>query len=366
VKTSLLIGAGGGGDALAALLVHHALDGPEDGQAFVASFSWDRFILDPRPGPRVPGDFHGLRQMTGQNWEVTPDSKLVEGRSSLALLARYTEARFVLLDPTNGVRGLRDQLTGLAQAVDADRVTLVDVGGDIIAQGDEPELLSPLADSMTLAALDGLPVTSRVVIAGAGLDGELAEDDVWQRCTHLASTRDELRERDITPYLGALAQHPSEATTLLAASALGIRGRAEIRDRAALVTVDDRSPVLHILDPEVVTKTNTIARQITDTSSLDEVERVTTSIRGTTELAHERHKARTTDRTTPVPGRDELARRYGAYRERSMNRGSTLLTFRRIGEVIGLHDYQPDLVRSIAGPDAHPQLAVCLLQPDSE
>ena len=116
--------------------------------------------------------------MTGRNWEVTPDSELAEGRSSLALLARHTRARFVLLDPTNGVRGLRDQLAELAQAVSADSVTLVDVGGDIIAQGDEPELLSPLADSMTLAALDGLPVTSRVVIAGAGLDCELAEDDV--------------------------------------------------------------------------------------------------------------------------------------------------------------------------------------------
>jgi hypothetical protein len=88
---------------------------------------------------------------------------------------------------------------------------------------------------------------------------------------------------------------------------------------------------------------------------------VTTSIRGTTELVHERHKASTTERMNPTPERDELTRRYAAYRERSKNRGSTLLTFRRIGEVIGLHDYQPDLVRSIAGPDAHPQLALCLL-----
>ncbi len=152
-----------------------------------------------------------------------------------------------------------------------------------------------------------------------------------------------------------------EARSATSASALSIRGKAEIRDRAALVTVDDRSPVLHSLDPEAATKVNTIARQITDTSSLDEVERVTTSIRGTTELVHERHKASTTDRTKPTPGRDELASRYADYRERSRSRGPTLLTFRRIGEVIGLHDYQPELVRSITGPDAHPLLGVCLL-----
>ena len=51
----------------------------------------------------------------------------------------------MLLDPTNGVRGLRDQLAELAQAVSADSVTLVDVGGDIIAQGDEPELIRDAA-----------------------------------------------------------------------------------------------------------------------------------------------------------------------------------------------------------------------------
>ena len=155
MKTSLLVGAGGGGDALAALLVHHALAGPDDSQPIVASFSWDRYILDPQPGPRVPSDFRGLRRMTDRNWEVTADAQLGEGKSSLALLARTTKARFVLLDPANGAKGLRAQLAELAEAVSADSVTLVDVGGDIIAQGNEPELLSPLADSMTLAALDG-------------------------------------------------------------------------------------------------------------------------------------------------------------------------------------------------------------------
>jgi hypothetical protein len=361
VKSSLLIGAGGGGDALAALLVHHAIGVPEDSQPIVASFSWDRYILDPRPGPRASGDFQGLRRMTNRNWEVTAETTLPVGKSSLALLARYTGARFVLLDPTSGVRGLRDQLAELAEALSADSVTLIDVGGDIIATGHEPELLSPLADSMTLAALDGLTVPGRVIIAGAGLDGELAEDDVWQRCTHLASQQAELQPPDIAPYLGALAHHPSEATTLLAASALGVRGRAEIRDRASLVAVDDRSPVLHILDAKAVTKVNGIAQQLAETSSLDEVERVTTSIRGTTELVHERRKASATDWLQPAPGRAELAERYAAYREHSKNRGATLLTFRRLGEVIGLREYQPDLVRSIAGTDAHPQLALCLI-----
>src|SRR5450759_5758423 len=50
---------------------------------------------------------------------------------------------------STGVCGLRAQIAELADAIKARTVTLVDVGGDIIARGDEPELLSPLADSMT-------------------------------------------------------------------------------------------------------------------------------------------------------------------------------------------------------------------------
>lgn len=349
------------GDALAALLVHHALSGPDDAQPIVASFSWDRYILDPQPGPRVPSDFRGLRQMTNRNWEITPDAQLLEGRSSLALLARSTNARFVLLDPANGTEGLHAQLAELAQAVEADSVTVVDVGGDIIAHGDEPGLLSPLADSMTLAALVDLAVPGRVVIAGAGLDGELAEADVWERCIHLGSQQFRLRESDVDPYLTALSQHPSEATTLLAASALGIQCKAEIRDRAALVTVDNHSPVMHIIDVSGAMKINDIARQLVGTNSLDEAEHVVSSIRGKTELAHERRKASTTDRSKPAPGQAELAERCANYRERSIKRGATLLTFRRLSEVIGLYEYDPSLIRSITGADAHPRLALCLV-----
>ena len=62
-----------------------------------------------------------------------------------------------------------------------------------------------------------------------------------------------------------------------------------------------------------------------------------------------------------LPSFKMLGASYAAYRERSMNRGATLLTFRRLGEVIGLHDYQPDLIRRITGADAHPRLSLCLL-----
>ena len=358
---ALLVAAGGGGDALAALFVHRALS-PEGERPVVASYSWDRFILDPQPGPRCPADFHGLSQITPGNWEVTQDSYLVSGgRSTLTMLARYTGARFVLLDPRNGVSGLRAQLAELASALSAVNVTLVDVGGDVIAHGSEPELLSPLADSMALAALGSSDLDSQAVIAGPGLDGELAPATVRQRCASLGDQLSELCPAHVEPYLAALAHHPSEATTLLAAATLGVRGQAEIRDLGSPVRVDELSATIHIVKPSALLGVNEIARQMTMTRSLDEAERVAIAVGHRSELTHERQKAHDSKRGQELPDRAELTRRYATYRQDALSRGVSLLTFRHLAEVIGLLDYDPSFIRSLVGADAHRQLAICQL-----
>lgn len=328
----------------------------------VASYSWDRFLLDPQPGPRSPADFSGLRQVSERNWEVTADSTLRSGgRSTLPMLARHTEARVVLLDPSAGAAGLRAQLAELARAVNAASITLVDVGGDIAAHGDEPELMSPLADSMTLAALDGMDLPAQVAIAGPGLDGELSADSVRERCAGLDGRITELRAVHVRPYLAVLDRHPSEATTLLAAAALGVRGLAEIRDQAALVEVDDQSATIYVVQSSELLSANKIARELTAVRSLAEAEQVTVAISGRSELTHERRKA-LAGASRPEPAeRAELASRYASYRLKASNRGVSLLTFRRLTEVIGLHEYEPTLIRAIVGANAHPQLAICQL-----
>lgn len=357
----LLVAAGGGGDALAALLIDHALHGSDHQSLVVASFSWDRFLFDPQPGPRSPQDFTRLRRLSAHNWEVTDDSALAVGRSTLPLLARHTHARFVLLDARDGVAGLREQLTELAHVLDAKTITLIDVGGDIVACGDEDTLLSPLADSMTLAALDGLNVAAQVVVAGAGLDGELPTTTARQRCNRLACHVVRLRQEDVQPYLSALTKHPSEATTLLAAAALGVRGRAEIRDRGSLVPLDDQSASFHVIDPQALLGVNEIAQKLTATASMAEAEQVTLALRGTTELEHERHKAFNAPTRPEQPTWDALAERYANYRQAALSRGVSVLTFRRLAEVIGLPDYSPETIRRIVGSDAHPRLPICQL-----
>jgi hypothetical protein len=362
MSNALLVAAGGGGDALAALFVHQALSSSSE-MPVIASYSWDRFLLDPQPGPRCPADFHGLSQITARNWEVTPASYLVSGgQSTLTMLARHTSARFVLLDPREGAAGLRAQLAELVSELAAIHVTLVDVGGDVVAQGREPELLSPLADSMTLAALGSSDLPAQVAIAGPGLDGELAPATVRQRCADLGDHLHELLPAHVEPYLGALARHPSEASNLLAAAAFGVRGQAEIRDLAALVRVDDQSATIHVVEPSVLLKANEIANQMTMTKSLDEAEQVVISVRHRSELTHERRKAYDSRHRSEMPDRPELARRYASYRQDAMSRGVSLLTFRHLAEVVGMSEYNPSLIRSLTATDAHRHLAICQLR----
>src|SRR5207244_2051974 len=92
--------------------------------------------------------------------------------------AAELDATLVLLDPSEGAVGLQAQLHSLLATVEASRVMVVDVGGDVLAAGPEPTLRSPLADALALAGCAGLPVPVSVRVAGAGLDGELSPSTV--------------------------------------------------------------------------------------------------------------------------------------------------------------------------------------------
>jgi len=60
--TRLWLAAGGGGDALAASILHRAVG--ESQPATIATYAWDRLAVDPLPGPRAAADFDGLQPST--------------------------------------------------------------------------------------------------------------------------------------------------------------------------------------------------------------------------------------------------------------------------------------------------------------
>jgi hypothetical protein len=357
-RKTLLVAAGGGGDALASLLMSRRL--AADHPPIVVSYSWDRRILDPLPGPRFAADFEEARQLTPLNLEITARSRLHSGGlSTLGLLAKTTTARFVLLDPHGGATSMRQQLVQLVETLSFESAVLVDVGGDVLATGVEAELRSPLADALSLAALADFPVPVDIAVAGLGLDGELSPSYARSRSVSLGGALiARLGARDIEPWYPALAQLPTEATTLLAAAALGMSGRAEIRDNADSVSLIDESADVYLLPASNVLAGNRLAQKLTSTHSLAEAEAAALSICGRSELTYERQKAAML-RSTVAPTATEMRRRLEDYWASSTRRGITLATFRRVAEVIKLTRYEADLIRSLVGSHAHQHLALC-------
>jgi hypothetical protein len=254
---------------------------------------------------------------------------------------------------------MRRQVIELVQHFSFTSVLLVDVGGDVVATGTEEKLRSPLADALALATLADFPIPARVAVAGPGLDGELAASYVRSRCIALGGELfGRLTASDVEPYYRALAQHPSEATTLLAASALGITGHAEIRDNAALVALNDDSADVYVLDGSTAIACNQLTQALITTRSMTEAEVVTVSLCGRSELDYERQKA-TMLRSMSPPTAAEMQRRLQDYWSFSTVRGITLTTFRRLSEVLRLTSYDPNLIRALAGSHADRRLALC-------
>ncbi|GAB2806751.1 hypothetical protein GCM10027091_43760 [Streptomyces daliensis] len=155
----------------------------------ILTYSWDRLLIDPAPGPRSPRDFTGLRPLTPSVQAVPAGAAPVApAGSTLPRLADVLPQTFALIDPRHGVLGMTRQLEELIAHLAPETIDLLDVGGDILARGDEPTLRSPLADALTLAACARLDAPVRLLVAGPGLDGELPPQQLRDRLGPLVLT----------------------------------------------------------------------------------------------------------------------------------------------------------------------------------
>lgn len=305
----------------------------------VLTYAWDRLLPDPVPGPKGPADFTGLRPLTRGVRTVPADAApIAPARSTLPGLAAALPQTFALTDPHHGVEGIIRQLEELVRHMEPDTVDLLDVGGDILARGDEPTLRSPLADALTLAACCELNHPVRLLVAGPGLDGELPADALRDRLGPVALT---LTPEHATPISSVLAWHPSEAAALLAATARGTRGRCELRDAGPPVPLTDESPLVHEADLDEALSRNQLARALLATENLHQAEQYAREICGFSELDHARDRA---GWLTGRPARQldpaAVLHQLDAFETDARSRGITHTTFGRLTEAFGLGDDQ--------------------------
>ncbi|ACV76892.1 DUF1152 domain-containing protein [Nakamurella multipartita] len=341
MERPLYVAAGGGGDALAATLLHRAYGPP--GPATIATFSWDRLIVDPLPGPRSFSNFKGLETVGRLEHVVTPRTRPIPpAGSTLPPLARDLvgplASTLVLLDPTDGAAGLREQLAASMQAIDADALVVVDVGGDVLATGKEAGLRSPLADALVLAAARGLSPDARVWVAGPGVDGELTADDVVSRAHSIGGVPLPPFPSDVAALaLPILRWHPSEATALFVAAAQGVRGLVDIRSGGMPVQLGAVSSDVYECGVDSAFEVSPLADSVADSRTLLDAEQRAIEICGISEIRFEARKAGAARLRDGFP--PDVLDEIRAYAAEALGQGVTYATFRRLAELIRIRDH---------------------------
>lgn len=262
--------AGGGGDAIGILLARRVLDPDGEGPPLISTCAWERLRIDPVPGPRPVAGFSGLGDVDGHAVEVLETSDTTPpDRSVLPRLAKETDARIFLHDFESGAQGLAGQLKHLACSLRIDRILVVDVGGDAVATGDEPNLLSPLADSLTLAGALATGIPTSLAVIGPGTDAELTEDEVLDRLKVANAQKvGQVAPSDVERCADVLDWHPTEASALVAATALRARGAVDMRRGKAPTPLTQHGCEVWIV-PEPRLDSFPLARSLVTTRDLE-------------------------------------------------------------------------------------------------
>jgi len=345
---TLYVAAGGGGDALGGLMVHGVIGDTAEVPLFIATYAWERLRIDPSPGPRGISGFQGLDTVGGEPLEISPSSDTVPpGRSTLPRLAAASRARLFLLDPGIGAVGMRRQLAHMVDHLGIDRVDVVDIGGDVIAAGSELGLLSPLADALALAACRDLEVQVRVIVAGPALDGELDEATTRRNLQAVGAARiGEVGPGEYAAVRDILAWHPTEATAVLAAAGIGVRGVVEIRRSFIRVEVTDNSTGVWAARLKDVIDHSLIVEDLGDTETLADVEDVVGRT-AVSELDRERQKALNLPKETGSS--EDTTRKIRDYATKAKDREVDFITHRRLVEAAHAPGLSPDDVRRLMG-----------------
>jgi len=334
VVGTLVVAAGGGGDAITG----SALAGPLGlhEPPVVMTYSWDRLMIDPLPGPRATDDFTGLCQLAPHVLEVLSSTEPISpARSSLPRLAADLPTRVLLLDPTGGAVQMAAQVSAAAAYFHADIIALIDVGGDALTDGSDHGLRSPLADQLALAACVRTGLPSRLLIAAPGIDGELPRTTLLARLDRLGADQlPDLTGTDLAPVRSVFDWHPSEASGLLAAAAAGRRGRVAVRDAGDHIELTAATPKLFAVTAKKALAT-TPAAQLTDSRSLSEAEAIIHKTTGISEIRYETDKAtRLRSRRTHFPTSDDLPE-IDRQAQHAYEHGADFISIRRLSELIG-------------------------------
>jgi len=300
----LVIGIGGGGDVVGALATAEACRIHAGARPVLGGVSWERRPIDPEPGPRRTGEIEAARELGTGVLAARSDTHVRASgvRFAESRMAELLGEEVVLADPNVGAPGAADGLAAAAEALGADLLVFVDVGGDALAHGDEPGLASPLCDAVMLAAAARLAAEGHAVLGavfGPGCDGELTLAELEARISEIAAAGGLAGARAISPAVAdrlreAAAAIPTEASAQAIRAFDGERGTATIRRGRRTVELSPVGALTVYFDVGVALRSAArLAAAVIDCASLEDANEALHALGVRTELDLERDAART-------------------------------------------------------------------------
>jgi len=297
---ALVVGVGGGGDVAGAFAAAKFLE--FCGLRFtLGGLSWERLVYDPIPGPRKLDEVINVRALHPRAWMAGAASQTATGvLFAEARMAEFLGSEVLLVDINGGVQGVVAGMAAAIEELKPDLLVGLDVGGDSLAQGHEPGLRSPLADSIMLAAYVELEKRGHRVlwgIFGYGSDGELSLDEIEMALNKIAGAGGWLGATALTPKIVAeleeVIKHvPTEASAIPVECFRGAWGARRIRDGQRNLKLTPLTALTFFVAPTSVYATlSRPAQAVRASVSLDEANDALHRLNIHTELDYEREQA---------------------------------------------------------------------------
>jgi len=315
-RRPLVLGIGGGGDVVGALATAE-VSRAHGGRPVLGGVTWERRPIDAQPGPRAEAEIEDARPLApgvlaaGAETRVRESGVLFAESRMAGLLGEET----VLVDATRGPADIADGLAEAAAELSADLIVFVDVGGDALAHGDEPGLVSPLCDAVMLAAAAHLakrsvcpagdgqhsaaaggsaPIPVLGGIFGVGCDGELTVAEVLERLAEVAAADGLAGARGLTESVAerleqAIGAIPTEASAQAVRCFRGELGETTIRRGRRTVELSPVGALTFYFDiAKAIWSAARLAATVIDARDLDHANELLHGLGVRSELDYER------------------------------------------------------------------------------
>ncbi len=289
----LVLGIGGGGDIVGCIPTRDLLQA-HDVDVLLGGLTWERVPHDPQPGPRSLEEINDHTPISDTVTWCHPGTRTHNGATfAESIVAETTGEDTLLLDINRGPAATARGLAVAMEELGIDHVVGLDAGGDVLAQGHEPGIRSPLADAVTLSALTRLDPTPLLGVVGWGSDGELTPRELEASYARIAQAGGLRGAWGMTPSTmealrPILAQVPTEASRIPWESALGEVRERTIREGRRSLHVGAWSHATMYLDAGIVAEQSHPAKLVHDAQSVEEADEALLAEGYRTEYAYER------------------------------------------------------------------------------